>query len=252
MSIKSNLLYKEKTYAPVCAYSTCGCLRGICAGSYQRSSKFSDIAYTLGLVLLGLVIVGWIPATAVIIEGRQHATKLDEIRRDHVARYEWASRLVKGHVVDLGCGIGYGSAMLAPYCFSVLAVDQSLDALNFGKEHWNHSRIVWQQADLNELAFDEVDWAVCFEVVEHLDDPMKLLQSVKAKNLLVSVPNEDVMPFDPVRHSYHFRHYQKPAFADLLFKSGWLVKYWYGQQGKRSNVEPDVNGMTLLARCESK
>lgn len=32
----------------------------------------------------------------------------------HLARYEWAKQYVKGkEVLDTGCGVGYGSAMLA-------------------------------------------------------------------------------------------------------------------------------------------
>ncbi len=185
-----------------------------------------------------------------VVAGRQYATTLNEIRADHVARYRWATKLVNGHVIDLGCGIGYGSYMLAHAALSVRAVDISEDALAFGKQHWNHSRIIWQQADLTHVNQIGLDWAVCFEVIEHLQDPTTLLKSVSAKYLLCSVPNEEHMPFNPVRHSYHFRHYHKPEFAELLRKTGWLVLGWYGQVGKTSEVAPDVSGMTILARCE--
>jgi hypothetical protein len=44
---------------------------------------------------------------------RQVAPTLEGIRRDHVARYEWAARRLKGRVLDACCGIGYGTQILA-------------------------------------------------------------------------------------------------------------------------------------------
>jgi len=185
-----------------------------------------------------------------VIEGRQHATTLVEIRRDHVERYRFAALHARGTVADLGCGIGYGSNIMATAGRKVHAYDKSADAISFGEQHWDHPNITWIALPLEGYSKIISDWAVCFEVIEHLENPLKLLQSIKAPLLICSVPNEDVMPFDPKRHSYHHRHYTRDEFGALLTATGWRVTGWHGQQGKQSPVEPDVNGMTLIAMCE--
>jgi protein-L-isoaspartate O-methyltransferase len=57
---------------------------------------------------------------------RQVAATVEGIRRDHVARYEWAARQINSAVVfDFGCGVGYGSAILAARANRVIAIDRS-------------------------------------------------------------------------------------------------------------------------------
>lgn len=184
-----------------------------------------------------------------IKDGRQWATSLAEIRRDHVERYRWASGLVKGLVADLGCGIGYGAQMMASAGCFVDAFDASEDAISFAEQHWHHKDVRWTVRDLSEWRPITADWAVAFEIIEHLKDPRPLLSSLKTKKLLASVPNEAVMPFDPVRHSYHHRHYTKDEFNLLLSGGGWIVEDWFTQAGKHSPVTLGSGGMTLIAEC---
>src|SRR5258708_3320051 len=103
-----------------------------------------------------------------IKDGRQWGTSLSEIRRDHVERYRWASRICKGLVADLGCGIGYGSKMLADAGCFVNGYDSSEEAIKFGDLHWGHPNVRRKQEDLQYPRKFVADWAVCFELVEHL------------------------------------------------------------------------------------
>ena len=187
-----------------------------------------------------------------VVAGRQYATTLNEIRRDHLERYQFAARLCRGKVVDLGCGIGYGSFILASASAdAVLACDKDREAKEFGRQHWHHDKIVWWLSDFEQVVpTGPFDWAIAFEVVEHLADPKPLLTHLQAGRLLCSVPNQDVLPFDRKRHDYHHRHYTRTEFEELLAACGWRVTGWYGQEGKASPVLPNVEGMTLIAMCE--
>ena len=49
---------------------------------------------------------------------------------------------------------------------------------------------------------------------------------------------------------FHFRHYTKHEFNSLLNECGWCVTEWHGQDGPESDVEPNVNGRTLIAVCQ--
>ena len=56
---------------------------------------------------------------------RQVAPTLDGIRRDHVARYEWAARQLapESVVLDAACGVGYGSRVMADAGMTVRGTD---------------------------------------------------------------------------------------------------------------------------------
>lgn len=195
---------------------------------------------------------------------RQIATKIEDIRRDHVARYEWAAKnfLPGSKVIDLACGIGYGSHIMASAGHKVLAVDKDIEALQFGHEHWQHENVVFGQADAEGLSnkIGEFDYGVCFETIEHLKDPAPLLKSLRLSCdfLLASVPNEDVLPWSWVKDGktyttkFHYRHYTKAEFEKLLSDCGWAVQEWHGQEFHDSEVERDIEGRTLIAVCVQK
>lgn len=198
-----------------------------------------------------------------MIEGeRQVAPTLDGIRRDHVARYEWAAKVLPAHsrVIDFACGVGYGTKILANAGHLALGCDRDGEALEYARLNYTYGGEGvprWKQADGNDPGeLGEADAAVCFETVEHIEDPRALLKALRlsAPMLIASVPNEAVMPWrreeDGAVTAFHFRHYLKHQFQALLNECGWAVVDWYGQAGPESDVEPDVNGRTLIAVCQ--
>lgn len=184
-----------------------------------------------------------------MLEGeRQVAPTVDSIRRDHVARYEWAARYLDkrcGTIVDAACGVGYGTNILAKQGFEVVGIDRDKEAIAYARKHYRHTHARFAQADVGKFEFANVDAAVCFETIEHIENPAALLEALKAPLLLASVPNEDVFPW--AGHAFHERHYTKPEFEQLLNSTGWHVTEWYGQQGPESEVERDCQGRTLIA-----
>lgn len=183
---------------------------------------------------------------------RQIAPDVSGIRRDHVARYEWAAREI-GHgnaVVDFACGIGYGSQILAQHGNSVIGHDASAEAIDYAHQHYAHEYAVYVVSDGNQPPAVRADVAVCFETIEHIRDPRPLLHALAAgcATLLASVPNESVFPWQ--NHAFHFRHYTAAQFAALLAETGWTVTEWYGQATDESDVEKDfMNGRTLIAKA---
>lgn len=189
---------------------------------------------------------------------RQVSPTIDGIRKDHVARYQFvANRLAKGsRVVDFACGIGYGTRTMAVAGAIAHGFDIDAEAIEYAKQHyiWHNTEFaVADGASPGEL--EKYDAAVCFETIEHIEDPRPLLKALHAAAPLLycSVPNEDVMPFEPepgITTAYHFRHYTKYEFAALLRECGWLVNEWHGQEGSESDVEANLRGRTLIAVCE--
>lgn len=197
-----------------------------------------------------------------MIDGeRQVSPTIDGIRRDHVARYEWAaSKIPAGsRVMDFACGIGYGTNILAQAGHYVHGFDISDEALEYAREHYSHPGAAFAKQNgcnpepiISELGRDV---AISFETIEHIEDPRPLLKSLRlaAPVLIASVPNDAVIPWlreDGSTTAFHFRHYTKREFTELLNECGWQVKEWHGQLGTDSEVEPDVHGRTLIAVCE--
>lgn len=188
---------------------------------------------------------------------RQVAPTLDGIRRDHVARFEWAAHIIGGRrrVLDIGCGIGYGSQILANAGNKVIGVDREVEAIDYAEKHYAHEtarfhcRDVALPGSLEDLGGFDV--AVAFEIVEHLEDPRPMLKAARevASVLLVSVPNEAGFPWRG--HKFHHRHYTKDELSALLLECGWEATGWHEQEGPESDVVTGAGGKsrTLVAQC---
>lgn len=184
---------------------------------------------------------------------RQVAPTLDGIRRDHTARYEWAARhLGTGcRVVDLACGIGYGTQILAKAGHEVIGLDRDREAIDYARTHYAHDRACYWRSDAEKLHIAaQYDAVVCFETIEHVKNPRPMLRELAkaAPRLLASVPNESAFPWRG--HAHHYRHYTKAEFSALLAECGWRVTEWWGQAGPESEVERDCDGRTAIAVAE--
>lgn len=189
---------------------------------------------------------------------RQVTTDISEIRRDHVARYEWALTQIppNSRVIDYACGIGYGCKILGDAGHKADGYDIDAETIEYADQHFKteNTRFFIANGSMPGT-LEEYDVAISFETIEHIEDPRPLLLALReaAPVLLASVPNEDVMPWmqaPGVGTAFHFRHYTKMEFAELLAECGWRITGCYGQEGRESEVEQGVDGRTLVAVCE--
>lgn len=191
---------------------------------------------------------------------RQVTPNMNEIRRDHIARYEWAAKQLRGaRVLDLCCGIGYGSKLLAEAGCIVTAFDIDEGAIAYARKNYAHENISFRMADLSNIEFHfEVDAAVCFEGIEHMEDPRPMLRAAAQVSpvLLCSVPDEDGFPYrqpDGSTIAFHHRHYTGSEFLALLNECGWLTTGFFRQAGPESEVEDYPDGhhpsRTIIAAC---
>lgn len=190
------------------------------------------------------------------------------IRPDHVGRYRYAVQAAHPdalQILDVGCGCGYGTAVLVDaYPSAVVhAVDQDADAIAWAQRHWAHRRVRYYVGDVTDpgcgygsALAQPVDLVVCFEMLEHLKDPEPVLRRLAAYlrpdgRLVVSTPNSERLPYNPAVYPYHTRHYTMAELSQMLGRCGLLLTAYGSQHDvERGLVVPaDAGGLFLVAVC---
>ena len=192
---------------------------------------------------------------------RQISTQYDQIRPDHLNRYEFACEQLAGltenaQVLDLACGVGYGTLMLARHTGAkVTGVDIEQAAIAHAKQYFSNANTCFycQDAKLLDISASTQDAVVSFETIEHVDFDQQLLDVFfkvlkPGGKLICSTPNQDVMPFDPKKFEFHLKHYTNLELTNMLYKSGFHQVILFAQHDPVSGkVIPGSDGCFTLA-----
>ena len=87
----------------------------------------------------------------------------------HLKRYEFALPWCRDRdVLDAGCGVGYGSALLATAARRVVGVDRDEDAIRYARERYGAANVEFRVGDLLELDLPDgsFDTVCSFETIE--------------------------------------------------------------------------------------
>lgn len=116
----------------------------------------------------------------------------------HLARYEYAKSLLRMNdtVLDVACGAGYGSAMMAEGCQQVHGFDYNFQARMRARSTYANRKCSFDWLDLEKATMlPECDVVVSFETIEHLADPGRFAELCKAaagRLIVLSSPYQDV------------------------------------------------------------
>jgi len=189
------------------------------------------------------------------------------IAAEHVHRYELASELAAGkRVLDLCCGTGYGSAILARTAASVVGVDNDAGAVDAAAAAFrDQGTMTFRAADAARyLHTDEAasfDLIVCFEGLEHLhalDDALESLRRLtrEGAQLVFSVPNSKtlgeenefhVTDFDLERLEGVLAGFEDPAVLQQHLAEASLITGDDGDAG-----DPDATRAVLRGQAEAE
>ena len=143
--------------------------------------------------------------------------------RRHLVVYEWIARRVAGErVVDMACGEGYGSDVLARTAAGVVGVDANPEAHEHARLRYRRPNLRFAR-DLVERFSEHADAIVFLQTIEHLRGPVEALEHFRSLlddggALYVSTPN--VLTLAPAGaersdNPWHVREYRAGEFEEL-------------------------------------
>jgi SAM-dependent methyltransferase len=146
--------------------------------------------------------------------------------RRHLVVYEWIAERVRGRrVIDMACGEGYGSAVLARNAASVIGVDANPEAHEHARLRYQLPNLRFERAPVE--TFDEsADSVVFLQTIEHLQDPGAVLDHFRAlvsgagSNACVYVSTPNVLTLAPKGalrsdNPWHVHEYRLHEFEQL-------------------------------------
>jgi len=143
--------------------------------------------------------------------------------RRHLVVYEWIAAMVAGlRVVDMACGEGYGSDVLARFARSVVGVDANPEAHEHARLRYTADNLRFERALVEQFA-EPADAVVFLQTIEHLQQPgaaldhfASLLEGdgvvfLSTPNVLTLAPNGAARSDNP----WHVHEYQPTEFESL-------------------------------------
>jgi 2-polyprenyl-3-methyl-5-hydroxy-6-metoxy-1,4-benzoquinol methylase len=141
----------------------------------------------------------------------------------HLVVYEWiAAQLGGKRVVDMACGEGYGSSVLAGTAASVVGVDANPEAHEHARLRYVRPNLRFER-DLVESFAEPCDAVVFLQTIEHVQDAGAILEHfrsmlepggvayVSTPNLLTLAPPGAEKSDNP----WHVREYRADEFRQL-------------------------------------
>lgn len=168
----------------------------------------------------------------------------------HLERYRWAAaRLPDGATLDLACGVGYGSVMLAERSTTAFVVggDLAAEALLVAREQFRHPRVHYARgAGSGWLRAERFAGIVSLETIEHVPDPEGFLRELVDRLapggvLVASVPVTPSVDANP----HHLTDFSRASLLALGARCGLVA---YDELRQRQPYAP----IRILARTERR
>jgi len=153
----------------------------------------------------------------------------DEIGYEHLHRYYTITELVKNKaVLDIACGEGYGSVIIATHATRVVGVDIDEETVKYATEQYvgKYSNLQFQSGSATSIPLGDklFDVVVSFETIEHLSENDQQLFMLEIKRvlrpdgvLIMSTPNKKVYSEQFFHtNSFHLHEFEKEEFHAFI------------------------------------
>lgn len=163
----------------------------------------------------------------VIEKAYRHSIGAYTIYAMHGASYHFVESLCADkHVLDLGCGSGYGSHRIAQVATEVHGVDVADDAIAYARENYRHPRLNYQTIQAGKaLPFPDkhFDVILSFQVIEHVSDDNQYLAEARrllrpGGYLVVITPDRQhrLLPGQKPWNRWHLREYSMQLLSQRI------------------------------------
>lgn len=146
------------------------------------------------------------------------------IAYEHLHRYAICrDRVANLRVLDVACGAGYGTNILAQAAAEVTGVDIDGSAIRRAAKKYKRDNLKFVTADCHDMPFEagSFDVVVANEMIEHIEDQDSFLEEVTrvlkpGGTLLISTPNKPVYNRYKTPNPFHVSEMTIPEFRGLL------------------------------------
>lgn len=144
---------------------------------------------------------------------------------EHLHRYLLACELAADKIVlDIACGDGYGSAMLAKHAVDVTGVDIDSPTVERARSKYKANNLRFLQGSATAIPMDDssVDLVVSFETIEHLTEQESMLceiNRVLRSNGMLLISSPDKYEYSDVpgyQNPFHPKELYREEFDALL------------------------------------
>jgi SAM-dependent methyltransferase len=155
--------------------------------------------------------------------------------RRHEAAYVFALPFLRGRVLEVGCGEGYGTALLATRAQVVVGLDYDAFTVAHAATAYPDVRFVRANLAALPVGSESVDVVATLQVIEHVWNHVEFLGEcrralrpggllfVTTPNRLTFTPGSDV-PINP----FHTKEFTAAELAELITRCGFAVEAEFG------------------------
>lgn len=138
-----------------------------------------------------------------------------------LGRYTFAKQFIKPayRILDIGCGLGFGTRSLFESASAVIGIDYSKDAIEFAKRHYEEPQCKFMVSNAEKIELTtKFDMIVAFEIIEHVKSPKVFVKEckrlIKENGIMVlSTPNEK---WSTHTNPFHINEMTFPQLSEIL------------------------------------
>ena len=142
----------------------------------------------------------------------------------NVERYAYIRQWLSGKVIDAGCGVGYGTYMIAmnPDVKWVVGIDNDKDTIKMARREYKAKNLVFTRDEFGEVSpcrynWGCYDWLVAIEIIEHLANPeslVSLADTFKINKVVLTYPSKKTTHYNP----FHLYDYSDAIVREAFHK----------------------------------
>lgn len=145
--------------------------------------------------------------------------------QNHLKTYKFLTQFVAGKkVLEIGCGTGYGSHLLAQHASSITAIDYSARTVRYAATRYSGPNLKYAVMSAEQLHFEgqRFDFIFSSEVFEHLHDHdahmSRIAELLSPDGLcFLATPNPEITEYMSAYHTHEWTFGELRAFMLKFF-----------------------------------